>query len=341
MNRWSQTTVKLLAYTRHKSLSEVVRIARKRLYCRLRGYPHSIVVEPSARCNLACAMCWASEAREHIEKKFLSYQEFKGVVDDVASFCANVTFSFCGEPLLNPDVYDMIAYARQKGINVGLSTNGMLLNEDNVARLLDAGLNQVVVSLDAADQQTFETMRVGGDFHSVVNAVRIFAREKKKRRQKGTLINLQMIVTQKNAHQVDDFVGLARDLGADVASIKSLFVEQRARQDYVDKLIQDYLPEHDISRYKRRADGSIVLKKMGPCPGVNYPVIASNGDVYVCCFDIFGEYSQGNAISEKFSKVWRKASYRQVRATNMLPRRLPMCNYCSYVGVPEKVILLK
>jgi radical SAM protein with 4Fe4S-binding SPASM domain len=330
---------KVWTYVRHKSPVEIASIARKRLYCRIKGYPSAIVIEPSARCNLRCAMCWASEARAQVEKKFLRYQEFADIADDIAPFCSDVFFSFCGEPLLNQDIYRMIEYAKQKGLHVGLSTNATLLTRRNATRLLEAGPDHVVISLDAASQGGYDLMRVGGDFDAVIRGVRLLTGEKKRRGQYSTTINLQMILTRKSG-PVNAFVRLARDLGADMVTVKSLFIEPHADRDYVDRLVRDYLPDHPISRYDRREDGGILLKKTGPCPSVRVPVIASNGDVYVCCFDVVGEYKQGNAIDEGFSRVWNKASYRQFRKERMRERGLFMCNYCHYRGMPEEIILL-
>ncbi len=299
------------------------------------------MVEPVSKCNLTCAMCWAFKATKYRENNFLSFQQFKKIVDDVASFFSDIFFSFCGEPLMNKEIYRMIEYAGKKDIITGLSTNSMFLTKDNAIKLLEAMPNYITVSLDATNKNTYESMRVGGDFDTAVERIQSLVEEKEKKESRTPIIDLQMILTQKNENEIEEFIKLGKKLKVDSVSIKSLYIDYQGDQDYIKKLTEEYFSTHYISRYKKREDGTLALKKASTCPDIKSPVIASDGDIYICCFDIFGKNKQGNALNENFCEIWDKDNYKQFRKNIMLKRKLDICNYCTYIQMPKKTIFLK
>ncbi len=336
LQRISEKAESLSRYIGHKGIARTAAIIGKRLYCEVSGYPNSFMIEAASRCNLECPMCWAYKAYEYRQSNFLEYQDIQKIVDDIHPFCSKIFFSFCGEPLLNSDIYKMIKYAEEKNIAVGLSTNAVLLTKDNAIKLLDAKTDEVVVSLDAATKWTYESMRKGGDLDKVINGVRFLIEEKKKRRLAAPIVILQMVLTKKNEGEIDEFVNLAKEIKADKVTIKSLFIDHHGGADYIKRLITEYyLPDHRISRYKKDADGKVMLRKRGSCPNNKSPVISSDGDVCVCCFDILAEHRQGNAVNNNFRDIWNSPKYKKFRKEDMLNRRLPICQVCVYADVPE------
>ncbi|MEW6409350.1 MAG: radical SAM protein [Nitrospirota bacterium] len=332
----------LIRYSRTRGPLKVARIIKKSFYCKVSGYPNSLMIEAASKCNLSCAMCWAYKAYERRRNNFLSYTEYKKIIDDIEFFCSKIFFSFCGEPLLNKDIYKMIEYANQKNILVGLSTNAMLLTEENAIKLLEAKPAEVIISLDATNKDIYEAMRIGGDFDTALQRAKFLAEEKKRRKQNTPEVILQMVVTKKNESEIDEFIKLSEAISADGVCIKSMFIDHHGDESYRRKLIDEYLPvTHDICRYTKCEDGSVILKKTGLCPNINSPVIASDGNVHICCFDILGEYKQGNAIEENFCDIWHRNDYVQFRNNIMLNRKLPLCQVCVYSDVPEVNICCK
>jgi radical SAM protein with 4Fe4S-binding SPASM domain len=286
-------------------------------------------------------MCWAYKAGAHRRKTFLAYEEYTKIIDDIEPFCSKIFFSFCGEPLLNRDIFRMIKYANEKNMIVGLSTNAMLLTKQNAIRLLEAAPYEVIISLDAADKMEYESMRVGGDFDEVINKVRFLTEEKKRRLIRAPSVIMQMILTKRNEDQIDDFINLSKDIDADSVVVKSLFIDHHGDPDYINKLSNEYLTDHYVSRYSRNNGGRIVLKEAGLCPNNSSPVISSDGEVYICCFDIFGEHRQGSMLNDTFCSIWNSHAYRKFREVDMLRRKLPLCRVCVYSNVPELNISLK
>lgn len=325
----------LLQYARHVGIFKTANVLKKRLYCKVSGYPNSFMFEAASRCNLRCSMCWAYRADEHRRSNFLKYEEYKKIIDDIEGYCSKVFFSFCGEPLMNKDIYRMIGYANDKDMVVGLSTNANLLTENNVVRLLESRPYEMVVSLDSADKGTYEKMRVGGDFDKVISGVRFLTSEKKRRRLATPRVILQMILTKHNEDGVDEFIRLGKVLQADRVVIKSLFIDSHGDNGYIKRLADEFVTSQPVSRYSSVDEKGAVLKKAGACPNTASPVIASDGDVYICCFDIFGEHRRGNAVKDNFGSIWKSQAYARFRKETMHGRKLPICRSCGYEDVPE------
>ncbi len=314
---------------------------KRRFLCGILGYPHSIMFEASSVCNLKCAMCWAYKASFQRQSKFMRINKFEKIIDDVSFFCTNIFFSFCGEPLLNREIFGMISYAKKKHITVDLSTNAMLLDEDACRKLLEAGPRKIIVSLDAVSEDAYLQMRIGGDVKTAMENVRRLARIKLEKKISDTEIDLQMVYSQVNKDDIGKFVDFAGEIGVGKVTVKSLFIDHHGDKAYVEKLENNFFIEHEISRYKRQGDGRLVLKELGECPNIHFPVISSDCCVVPCCFDIYTKYSQGNAFTGNFCKIWNERKYKDFRSNMMKNRKMEMCKYCGYKGMPDMVIMTK
>ncbi|MBI2472861.1 MAG: radical SAM protein [Planctomycetes bacterium] len=274
------------------------------LFQKLNKYPNDIVIETASVCNLNCTICHSVKAELGRKNRFMSLALFKKIIDDITPICNTIGVSFCGEPLLNKDIFKMIRYASGKGMCVSMLTNGILLNADARMSILDSRLNFMAISMDGASNHTYESIRIGGSFDTLVENIRLLVKERNQRELHNPSIDLQMVVTQKNIHEVDIFEKLARELGVDRAYLKSLHID-RSREDvaYVKSLEKDYFVNSTSlpSRYITNEQGNLELKDKGLCPQkVRTPVITTDGEVLPCCFDIFGEHVLGNIANQRF-----------------------------------------
>ncbi len=107
------------------------------------------VIEPTTRCNLACPGCYRRTELANNEERDKSLDEMRQYIDDVARLrnCSCISF-LGGEALLHPRVNEAIAYAKQRGFNAGLYTNGLLLNEQRLRELKDLEVSYVMVHVD-------------------------------------------------------------------------------------------------------------------------------------------------------------------------------------------------
>jgi radical SAM protein with 4Fe4S-binding SPASM domain len=106
-----------------------------------------VVWNITRRCNLKCIHCYSdSDAREYPGE--LTWDQCRGVVDDLAQFGVPGVLLSGGEPLIHPRFFDLAAYARSKGLRLTLSTNGTLIDRDAAQRIKNTGFAYVGISLD-------------------------------------------------------------------------------------------------------------------------------------------------------------------------------------------------
>lgn len=127
-------------------------------------YPEKIYVEITTRCNLQCRMCVKYAAGSTIIDEDLPLAVFKNLTPAL-SRAKTLILNGIGEPLLHPDLTEIIRLARASmppGATIGFQTNGFLLDEQKSFELVAAGLNTVCLSLDSLEESPFPERRAFG-----------------------------------------------------------------------------------------------------------------------------------------------------------------------------------
>jgi MoaA/NifB/PqqE/SkfB family radical SAM enzyme len=174
-------------------------------------------VESAIACNLKCVMCPWREIAKKAENRGLMTPEIWAVIRPYLDRVQSVDFTGGGEPLLQPHLAEWIADASQAGCETGFLSNGLLLKEDKLKKILAAGINWICISMDGADAEMYNKIRVGSDFERVCENVANIGRLRKGRRPK-TMINF--VLMDMNAHQMEEIVQLAERLGVDQVNFK-------------------------------------------------------------------------------------------------------------------------
>ena len=108
----------------------------------------------------------------------MEFDTFRKFIDEVGDYLFLILLWDWGEPLLNPRLFDMVAYAKAKGIKLVTSTNAHLLTDrDMCRRLIESGLDTVIVAVDGLSQETYSTYRRGGDLSVVFKGIRTLVEE--------------------------------------------------------------------------------------------------------------------------------------------------------------------
>lgn len=296
------------------------------------NYPRSIFIEVTPLCNLRCVFCACyikgEEVTRYRQNKYMSFEAFKKIIDQmVGKFNFQMNFTYSGEPLLNKDVFKMVRYLADRDIPSKIYSNAMLLTPERAKEMLASGLDRFIISFDSAVRETYEAIRVGGRFEQVVGNLRFLIRLRNELGRSKPFVETQIIMTNKNAHELEIFKELSEDIGVDNAYSKSLYIYRNTdNQDYI-KQVEGYFWEGDVARYERTEKG-FVLKDMGGCPELQSCVITVDGDVVMCCFDLHGKYRFGNAIERSLVDIWDSRKYREFRQKVMEPRKLPLCQQC-------------
>lgn len=184
--------------------------------------PREIQVEVTAACNLRCHMCLV-RYRPPIDRLrgSLSLERFRAIIDPLPSV-DKVTLQGLGEPLLVPDLVDMVRLAASRGARVGFNSNGTLLTREKATRLIDAGLTWLHVSLDGATAATHESIRDGANFERIVRNVAALMELRSAKRVDRPAVWLVFVAMRRNIAELPDVVRLAARLGVDGVRVQNL-----------------------------------------------------------------------------------------------------------------------
>ena len=173
--------------------------------------PVCLYLEVTNRCNLLCETC--PRTFEELEPPAdMSFGLFQRIVDQVPNLSRAVLHGV-GEPMLVRELPRMVAYLKQRGVHVLFNTNGTLLNPKNGRALADAGLDELRVSLDAADAKSFLAVRGKDYFNRIVRNVRAFTAAQREGGWENPRLSLWLTGLRETIEQLPAFVRLAHDIG--------------------------------------------------------------------------------------------------------------------------------
>jgi radical SAM protein with 4Fe4S-binding SPASM domain len=240
-----------------------------------------------------------------------------------SAFYLNLYFQ--GEPFLHENLGNFIQKAKQNRFYVTVSTNAHYLTEVNITKIMDAGLDRLIVSLDGADAETYLQYRQGGDFVKVVSGIKSLTISKLLQQQQHPFIELQFMLHAKNEFQRKQIKAFGKSLGVDKVSIKTM---QLIREDGA----AEWLPKQG-SRYIVNQDGHAAIKSKLPnrCFRMwNSCVVTWDGDVVPCCFDKNADRKMGNIKRENLNAICESAAYEDFRKKVFTERKnIDICRNCS------------
>jgi MoaA/NifB/PqqE/SkfB family radical SAM enzyme len=172
--------------------------------------PVCLYLETTNRCNLLCTTC--PRTFEALEPPGdMSWALFTAIVDQFPKI-ARVVLHGVGEPMMVRALPRMIRYLKDRGTYVLFNTNGTLLSEKKGRELIDSGLDELRVSLDAAEPEAFKLVRGRDMFARIVRNLRTFRALQKELHAERPLVSLWLTGLKETVDQLADFVRLAHDV---------------------------------------------------------------------------------------------------------------------------------
>jgi len=162
-------------------------------------------------------MCPWREIAQNLENHGLMSQTIWESIRPHLSEIKSIDFTGGGEPLLQPNLPLWIEDAHAAGCETGFLSNGLLLTKEKLQQVLNAGVDWICISMDGADAQLYEKIRIGSDFERVCENVANIAAL---RTGKIPKIMINFVLMDLNFHQVEDIVRLASRLGVDQLNFK-------------------------------------------------------------------------------------------------------------------------
>ncbi|MCC7264044.1 MAG: radical SAM protein [Candidatus Latescibacteria bacterium] len=191
-------------------------------------FPSQIIVDATEVCNLSCFHCPhpTFKKSKHYAGRHLDVELHRKMVDEVredgGGHTQYIRYTSNGEPLVHPNIYDLLDDAvRRSGVFVTLTTNGTILDEARVTRMLAMGLHMVDVSIDAATAETYAAVRIGGKLEVTRrNVLRLI--ELRDQATAVTKIVVSFVEQPRNQHEAADFEAFWTAHGADRVVIRRL-----------------------------------------------------------------------------------------------------------------------
>ncbi len=175
-------------------------------------HPRELMVETTMKCNYDCIHCF----RRLLVKEELGEMDSrtfnKLIEQSVDVGVEKISFSGWGEPLVHPNIIDFIEEAKNNGIKILLNTNGSLLDHYG-EELFKLGIDEIVVSMDAAEETIYASIRRGGHLALVVKGLKKINELKKKYSSTNPILKFQFTINTLNYKQLPKLVKLARELG--------------------------------------------------------------------------------------------------------------------------------
>lgn len=287
--------------------------------------PTFLSIEPANYCMLRCPECPVGirgTAKE--EQQTIPLALCRKVIDEASCTAHTIIFHFQGEPLLHPELKEMIRYAHSKRLYTMLSTNAQLLSREMGRDLAAAGLDRIIISMDGLTPSTYEHYRRGGHLEKVLEGMRALAELPRRERPE---IVLQCLLLRSNEHEWELFRRQYKALGADRLELKTAQLYDFAHGH------PDMPSDPRYSRYQKGKDGLYHLKKKlhNRCYRLwSGCVITTSGEVLPCCFDKEHTYSFGNIRQDSLAEVLHSDAAYLFRDHVLTCRRdVSICRNCS------------
>ena len=304
--------------------------------------PVCLYLETTNRCNLLCSTCPRTYADLEPEAD-MSWDLFTRIVTQVPNI-ARVVLHGVGEPMLVRDLPRRVRYLKERGVYVLFNTNGTALTPRKGRELAEAGLDELRVSLDAADARTFLLVRGKDDFDRILRNVRAFTEMQAREGLERPRVSLWLTGLKETIAQLPDFVRLACEAGVKEVYLQRLvFCEDNPfgmatpDQALFARLTQEEA-QHLAAAETQAAALGISFNASGATePGESLArttdenpwslcrrpwtvvYITANGRVLPCCIAPFSQkgyehYTLGDATRQPLREIWNGPAYREFRA---------------------------
>jgi MoaA/NifB/PqqE/SkfB family radical SAM enzyme len=327
----------------------------------LTGHAHEepvcLYLETTNRCNLLCVTC--PRTYEELEPEAdMPWELFTTLIDQYPKI-ARVVLHGIGEPMLVKDIAQRVKYLKDRGIYVLFNTNGTLLNDANGRALIEAGLDELRVSLDAAESEVYQMVRGKDFFAKIVENVKNFTRLQREMNAPKPRVSLWLTGLRETVDQLPNFVRLAHEVGVTEVYLQrlvffdeganglaraesALFEHTTAAEEALIKEAEDVAAELGVMFSASGAvdPGESIRMQQNDAPWSlcrrpwSLMYITANGRVLPCCIAPFsmkgyGAFTLGDATQSSLREIWNGGEYVRFREGLLTSAPPPACSNCG------------
>ena len=328
---------------------------------RVKWRPRCLFIEVTNRCNLSCTTCPRTYVSRE-EPRDLSLDEFRSLASQFPDLERAVLHGI-GEPLLNSALPEMIRYLKEREVSVLFNSNGTVLTRAQQMALAESGLDELHISLDAANSETYARIRGKDLFHRVVSNLKQFVDTKRRLGVETPRVSIWCMGMRENIDQLPELIRLAAEIGVPEVYVQrltffiepdsncglanageALFGQLRDREGAIISECERMSQEMGIAF---RASGAVdpvdsLSAARGrddhPWTACRRPwttaYVTATGNALPCCIAPFAttDYESlilGNVWEKGFDEIWNDEPYRVWRESLLGSEPPPACSGCG------------
>ncbi len=305
------------------------------------AFPIHLQIGPANFCNHDCTFCYAARSMfdaKKVARTRIDVERLMEIIDEMGELgLRSATLAGAGEPTLHPRIHDIINGMGERGIDVGMFTNGSCISAKTAQAIIDH-CAFVRFSLTGATRQIHDLVHANGDFERVVANIEKLIRM---RRSSLPILGSQFILASYSAADVVEGARLAKSLGLDYYEIKPAYVapekpdqmENTLSVEEADDLIQE-AKTYESERFKvygkleqvRTVFTNVDDRPYDDCPGhKSSTVVEADLELYICANQRIPEFSFGNLRGQSFQQAWEGERRREILERLDVHECVPRC----------------
>lgn len=277
--------------------------------------PKQLVLETVSVCNLRCPSCHLGDGKIDRSKKgslaFMPVSLFDKICNEARDSVKYTYLHLWGEPTLHKELDYLIRKTKEFSA-VQMTTHGMFIDEKMAESI--SMCDDIAVSIDGLDQETYEKYRVRGDFEKAMKGLKLLAKKCPEK------VIWTFIVFSHNEHQLERAQKIADDLGIRIGFKPAYFINDSVQKEMVPK-------NKDYWRITVNSNGDEAhMNKRRACREFWETIyVIPNGDVVTCCYDFNAEMVMGNLNDNTLAEVWNGEKYTKLREEHLKGNLSNLC----------------
>ena len=322
----------------------------------LESFPINVLLPTGTKCNNRCIFCTDRSSQASYHYSDLSYQKWVNLCEPL-EYATSLGLYGWGEPLLNPDYEKMFDHVVENfpGIEITISTNGILMNGKWNQKFLSGHKLIINVSLSASNAKTYKLLSQNDQFDRIIENIRSLIELRKKENKNSPEVVLSFVAIKENIMELPDFVRLASSLGVDKVVVqdlilldpglrkhsltpyaelaKSIFLVALKTARELGVLLLPFVPVYFLpmdsdtfeenEKLERKKSAELCLE-----PWI-YLRVSSEGGIKLCCYS---DEVMGSLYKNKLADIWNGEKFRYYRSRANTPDPPEECKKC-----PKKV----
>lgn len=308
-------------------------------------FPRQIELEITTYCNLKCEFCEQKYWQE--KPRHLTWEEFIHIISEFPHL-RWIGLAGIGSNFMHPQFMDMLRYLKKKKIYVDFVDHLNNVNDAMLDEIVKIGVDNITISMDAYNKETYESLKVGASYDRVVNNIKKLIALKKKYNSPLPELQFRYILNKKNIEEAPLYLDFINSLGKAEDFLSGGRIEYVGLLNFKEIEDEYYLPEipaHIIKQIDAKAKAyniPIAFTHSGPkkrprfmCAAWTEPFIFVTGHVIPCCATNEANErerqkaeSMGNIFKQPMREIWRSKKYKELRK-NVPKVGGPVPSYCQ------------